>query len=291
MLRSKSIDGRGVSARADADPVERPRAADETWQDLPTRIDERGHYLDEFLGTLKRDAYLRLIERWADCAGRRVLKTDLFEEGVGPDAFLHCIASVATMAVGFDVSVAVAARARKRFAEADLVCVAADVRHLPFRPGSFDRILSPSTLDHFTDQTDLNVSLLELRGVLEANGRMVVTLDNRQNVFDPLLRLAARLGAVPYYLGRSYSSAELRDALVAASYEVLDTTAIVHNPRLVAAGAVAVARRLGWPLFSRFVQRALLAMQRFDGTRWALRTGCFVAALAVPTASEPPVDS
>jgi len=252
------------------------------WQDLPARLDGREHYLDDFLGAIKRDAYLRLIGRWADCGGRRALKTDLFEEAMGPDAFLDRIAAVAELAVGIDLSVAAARRARRRFAAEGLRCVAADVRCLPFRDGAFDRIVSPSTLDHFAAGGDLHVSLLELDRVMTAGGRAVITLDNRQNVFDPLLRLVARLGLVPYFLGRSYTVNELRAALTAAGYEVLDATAIVHNPRLVAAGAVAVARRVGWPLLTRLVRRSLLWMQRWDGTRIGWRTGCFVAALATP---------
>jgi len=286
MPQGESIGRRGEGGPAASAPSPRSRGGHQAWQDLPARIDARGHYLDEFLGALKRDAYLRLIERWADCTGRRVLKTDLFEEGMGPDAFMDRLAEVAALAVGFDLSVAVARRARRRFAGARLLCVAADVRHLPFRPGSFDRILSPSTLDHFAEHGDLHVSLIELHRALRPDGRMVITLDNRQNVFDPLLRLAARLRLVPYFLGRSYSERELRTALAAAAYEVFDTTAIVHNPRLVAAGAVALARRIGWPLVTRGVRRMLLGMQRFDGTRWRFRTGCFVAALAGPAGPE-----
>ena len=46
------------------------------------------HYLDAFLGDLKRRAHLDLVERWSGRSkAGRVLKTDLFEEAMGPDAY------------------------------------------------------------------------------------------------------------------------------------------------------------------------------------------------------------
>jgi SAM-dependent methyltransferase len=159
--------------------------------------------------------------------------------------------------------------------------VAADARHLPFADGAIDFVLSPSTLDHFADPSDLGRSLRELARVLKPDGRLIVTLDNRQNIFDPLLRLAGRLGLVPYYLGRSYRMRELIDELKAAGLKASETAAIIHNPRLVATGTVFIANRLGWRPFTRLVQKTLIAAQRFGETRWRFRTGCFIAAKAV----------
>lgn len=61
-------------------------------------------------------------------------------------------------------------------------------RRLPFAADSFDLILSPSTLDHFPDSDDLGVSLKEIAWVFAPAGRLIITLDNPQNIFDPLLR-------------------------------------------------------------------------------------------------------
>jgi hypothetical protein len=106
-------------------------------------------------------------------------------------------------------------------------------------------------------------------------------LDNRQNIFDPLLRLVIRLGYVPYYVGRSYTVRELRNELEAAGFVVQETTALLHNPRLVAVGAVALAKMLRWPALMTLVQRTLLAAQRLETTRLCYYTGSFVAAKAV----------
>jgi hypothetical protein len=141
-------------------------------------------------------------------------------------------------------------------------------------------IVSPSTLDHFVDPADLGNSLRELQRILRSSGQLIVTLDNRQNIFDPLLHLIDRLGLVPYYLGRSYSIRQLRAELESAELEVVETTAILHNPRLVATAGVAIANRVGWQPLIRLVRRALIAAQRLEHTRWRYRAGSFIAACA-----------
>ncbi len=250
------------------------------WDDVIRRMDAGAHYLDPFLGEMKRQAHLGLIARWGGApAGGRILKTDLFEEALGPDAFLTDLAG--RLVVGMDVSPAIAGRAQQRDAGRHAAYVAADVRRLPFADGAFSLIVSPSTLDHFADPADLGRSLRELARALAPAGRLIVTLDNRQNVFDPLLRLVHRLGLVPYYIGRSYTVAGLRAELEAAGLTVQETTAILHHPRLAATGAVAIANRLGWPPLIRLVRRALTWAQRLEGARWQYRTGCFVAAWAI----------
>lgn len=238
------------------------------------------HYLDEFLGTLKRDAYLALIRRWTG-ESRAVLKTDLFEEAMGPDAFLADLKDRAGMAVGMDISTTAAHAALVRDAARRGRYVVADVRRLPFAERSFPLIVSPSTLDHFSEPGDLGIALRELHRVLEPGGRLVITIDNRGNVFDPLLRLAVRLKRVPFHLGRSYTVGELGAELEAAGFVVRETTAILHNPRLVAVASVEVARKLGWRPLTRLVRGTLVAAQRLERTRVRYRTGSFVAALAI----------
>lgn len=267
------------------DPTE-PLAARATslyWDRLQRHLQDRPRYLDAFLGTLKRRAYLELIERWGGVPhGGRVLKTDLFEEASGTtDAFAIDLCQSGATVIGMDLSPAAVARARARHAT-QLGHVAGDARHLPFKDSSFALVVSPSTLDHFPDPSDLQRSLREIARILAPAGRLIITLDNRQNVFDPLLRLAIRLRRVPFYIGRSYTVRELRTELEAAGFAVEDTSAIVHHPRMLAVAAVAFANRLGWRPLIRGVQRALTAGQRFNTSRWRYYTGCFVAAKAVP---------
>lgn len=262
----------------------------ETWNEVPASIESAGRALDPFLADLKRREYLDLIEAWSPGPFTGpTLKTDVFEEAMGADALLDDLASGEALAVGIDLSLEIVRRARCRVIGSDLLLVA-DVRRLPFRDGVFGRVVSPSTLDHFADPDDLSRSLKEVGRVMRRSATLIVTLDNRANVGDPLLRAVKRLGLVPYPLGRSYTVGELRSELDQAGFEVVATTAIVHNPRLVAVGAITAARRLGWVWLERVVERVLVRAQRLREARLRYVTGSFVAALARPRegGSQPP---
>lgn len=251
------------------------------WGGVARKLEDKGHYLDPFLGELKRQTHLELIQRWGGVPAGRVLKTDLFEEAMGPDAFLADLTRRGEMVIGMDVSAALAGQAHRRDVDRQGHYLVADTRRLPFAGSTFALVVSPSTLDHFSDPDDLGRSLRELARVIEPAGRLIITLDNRQNVFDPLLRLVNRLGLTPYYLGRSYRIGELRSELEAAGFVVQETSAILHNPRLMAVAAVALARTLRWRPLAELVQRTLIAAQRLEHTRWRYYTGSFVAAKAV----------
>jgi SAM-dependent methyltransferase len=240
-------------------------------------------YLDPFLGQLKQQAYLMLLARWGGVRSvRRALKTDVFEEAMGNgDGFLQELVSGVSVGVGMDVSPVAARCARENLCCPRAHLLSADSRTLPFASSSFSLIVSPSTLDHFADPRDLGTSLRELARVLEPGGILIITLDNRQNIFDPLLRLAGRLGKVPYYLGKSYSVDELRGELEAAGFFVQETTAILHNPRLLAIGAVEMARRVGWSPLTRLVRHVLRSTQGLEHTALNYYLGSFVAAKAV----------
>jgi SAM-dependent methyltransferase len=275
----------GRRRRADPAP---PDVGGAAWTRALRRVEQHRHYLDPFLGRIKRERHLRLAREWGALRrDGRLLKTDLFEEAAGPDAFLGELHGEAGLLVGMDVSAAVVESARGR-ATAPFHGIVADARRLPYADGAFATVISTSTLDHFPDPRDLGVSLRELRRVIEPNGRLLITLDNRQNLLDPLLRLLRRLGALPYFVGRSYRIGELRAELEAAGFVVDETTAILHNPRLMAVGLVRLAGLLRLRSLRRAVERLLLAAQRLERSRWRYFTGSFVAALAhrPPAATE-----
>lgn len=259
------------------------------WDGVAEEVDGGLSYMDAFLGTLKRRAYVNLLDRWgAPRPAGAVLKTDLFEEAYGPDAFLDALAEESGAVVGMDLAPRMAARAHGSGNCGRAMLVAADVRQLPFQNQSFGLIVSPSTLDHFSRPSDLGMSLRELARILKQEGVLILTLDNRLNVLDPALRLVARLGGLPYYLGRSYSLRRMIAELEAAGFVVEDTTTLLQHPRFLGVGMTGLVNRLGWTPLRVLVHRLFREAERLEHTPLRSFTGCFVAARAAIPKGEAP---
>lgn len=258
-----------------------PVIGDSYWDQVPGSLDTQTHYLDPFLANLKRQENLRFVLEGGEIrSSGLLLKTDAFEEAMGEDSFLADLQANSCDITCMDVSPVIAKRAKEKLSGTPMKFLSADSRCLPFRDSSFSAVVSPSTLDHFPNSADLGTSLEELHRVLKPGGHLFITMDNRQNIFDPLLRLVHRLGMVPYFIGRSYTADELHKELLDAGFIVKRATAILHNPRLVAVGAMQLARWVGWKWLIRIVQRLLVSAQRLGKTRVRYYTGSFVAAVA-----------
>jgi len=133
------------------------------WDSVSQKFSHTIHYLDPFLGEIKKQAYLNLIKQWEGPEIRgNILKTDLFEEAMGPDGFLTDLITSHQTAIGIDLSESMTLKASIHDKKKCAKYIVADVRNLPFKDRSFTFVVSPSTLDHFHDPTDLNKSLDEL---------------------------------------------------------------------------------------------------------------------------------
>jgi ubiquinone/menaquinone biosynthesis C-methylase UbiE len=158
----------------------------------------------------------------------------------------------------------------------------ADVRKLPFAGGSFDCVLSPSTLDHFSSEDQIAAGVAELYRVLRTGGELLLTLDNPVNPLVALrnalpFQLAYRMGVSPYRVGVTCTPGRLRKILERAGFRILEMTATVHCPR---AFVVHFARLLS----RRTRARLLSAAMRCESWRaWPTRflTGYFTAVHAV----------
>ena len=218
-----------------------------------------------------RAEHLALIRRWVGEPRGRWLKTDLFEERSADRALLPFLATASW--VGTDVSPAVAAQA---LARVDGRAAVADIRRTPFPAGTFDGILSTSTLDHFDDPDDVGRSLVELHRILRPGGRLVLTLDNPRN---PLVRLrnalpdrvARRTGLVPFAVGHTLAEGPGVEALVAARFSVEATAHVLHAPHVIGTRLA----RFGW-----YERRVLPRFEALARTRVAPFSGHFVAFLA-----------
>jgi SAM-dependent methyltransferase len=225
-----------------------------------------------------------LCSRWI--AGKtydRALKTDLFDEAMGPG--LHpMLNSVARCVAALDISWQVTKRARE--SGGALLCAAADVRQLPFKAESFDLVVCNSTLDHFEDFQDVETSLRELHRVLKPRAQLILTLDNLANPLIAIrnalpFAMLKRSGLVPYFVGASCGPTRLKRVLASTGFKLLEIDGILHVPRFFAVRAAHLAGRHG----SIAVQRRLLHwMATFEAmARWPTRflSAYYVAAFAL----------
>ena len=227
--------------------------------------------------TVVHDFVVRHLDPAPDGA---FLKTDLFEEAIGNNSFQR---SISLAAVGMDLSPTIVKAAQRRCPGARLV--QADVRRLPFTDGAFAGVISTSTLDHFRDPEDLELALRELARVVRAGGKLILTLDNPlnpilalRNVVPDAFRL--RVGLTPYFVGYTCGPTRLEQLLREAGFDVRETTAVLHFPRVLAALFGSLLRRMN---MGRFEAKVLPLLERAEilrrwPTRW--RTGHYVAVLA-----------
>ncbi len=225
-----------------------------------------------------------LCRRWLPSASpQRVLKTDLFDEAVGAGLY-PALAEKARRVAALDVSPRAVAAARARYPA--LLASQSDVRHLPFRDGIFDAVVSTSTLDHFPTAAEIDVGLAEVHRVLRRGGVLVLTLDNPgspfvavRNALPDTLRAASRI--VPYYVGATYGRRHLRQVLDEVGFRVVDAGAIVHCPRVAAVAAGEVFERYAGRRTQAAFLRLLAGFEGLAGWPTRYLTGHFVAMRAV----------
>lgn len=246
-----------------------------------------GYRFDQLRAEQFRRVHMNLLEGWTDLNhSQRILKTDLFAEAMDPSrAFMWQILERDAAVVGIDISPDIAGtarvNARQYAAGPSLQCASCDVRRLPFAGGTFDLVVSDSTLDHFKSVDEIVTALAELARVLKPGGTLVITMDNKGNLTEPLFRMWIRLGLSRFFIGETYSMGELQRALSEAGLRVTDTTAILHNPRFFTRAAITLLQRVGGPRFDRLIGEALSAFDRLEDTRIRYLTAQFIAARAV----------
>lgn len=259
------------------------------WSEVARRMKGRYH-LDKLLCEQKKKVHLDLIRRWADVAGSQmILKTDLFEEALGLDQFLFELAKVNGNVIGMDVSPIIASGAKRRAKQygvdsGEYICC--DVRHLPFKSNSIDLAISNSTLDHYSHKRDITVALQELRRVLEPRGTLILTMDNKGNLTEPLFRFWISLGLAPFFSGKTYSIKELKRAIEEIGFDVDDATAIIHNPRFFTTKIVGLLHRLNARKFDPIISKGLAFFDNLENKKTKYRTGLYIAVKAVKCETE-----
>jgi hypothetical protein len=228
---------------------------------------------------------IRLFDNWLSFPqkAQRLLKTDLFDESLS-DGLCPLLFKRAHRVICMDLSISTVISARRRYPH--LLAVVADARHLPFVPGTFDVIVSNSTLDHFETSADIIASLKDLRLVMGNKAQLLVTLDNKTNPIIYLrnalpYKLLNKLGFVPYYVGATLSVRGLKKVLQDLNFSVPDTTVFWHFPRIIMLGmAYLIYRFFSEKSKQRFL-KIILSFERLSKLPTRYITGQFVAARAI----------
>jgi SAM-dependent methyltransferase len=263
--------------------------APERWKDLGEDPDATW-YLDPVVAAQKGALTRALVQRWtAGAEVARYLKTDVFEEAHGEDALIGRLHDGRPEAIGVDVAWGTVRAAAERCGARAAWFFATDLRNIALPPECVDLVVSTSTLDHFADLDDVRRALAELARVLRPGGRMIITLDNPQNLLYPALRWASRRPRAPFPLGLTFRREALNDELARAGLEVEANDWLIHNPRMLSTALVLSLRRLLGARADAPI-RGLLALFALLGRLPTRRySACFVAACARksgrPTAS------
>jgi SAM-dependent methyltransferase len=223
--------------------------------------------------------YRNLLRHWLPASLNCVLKTDAFDEAVSAGVY-HELARHSPVIITIDISPSILTRARERYPS--LLCVCTDVRRLPFRSGSFDAVVSLSTLDHFDVSSDIAISIEESVRVMRQGGTFILTLDNLDNPIIALraimpYRLLHALKIVPYQVGTTCSSRRLQRIISRTHLHMVEMTFILHCPRVF---AVALARLLEIAANVRLHQAFLVMLSRMEHLcTWPTRfvTGYYIA--------------
>lgn len=224
-----------------------------------------------------------LLTRWLlSEQTERLLKTDLFDEAVSDG--LSSLLNIRSKRVFYiDASFEVHQMAKRR--HPNLQTIRTDVRCLPFADGTFDGIISNSTLDHFKSLDDLVISLRELYRVLQPGGQMILTLDNLANPIILLrnglpFHLLYAMKIVPYYIGVTLGPYRLHRLLKEIGFKVLDVDTIMHCPRVLAVAITRWMERHTSPKAQRAFLRFLMAFERLSRLPTRFLTGHFIAIKA-----------
>jgi ubiquinone/menaquinone biosynthesis C-methylase UbiE len=239
----------------------------------------------ELLAEHKRKTYIGLIARWVEVTNnQKILKTDLFPEASGLAQVLFDIAPDNGNVIGIDISAETVEQAKiqaSRHGVDSSKYLCCDVRQLPLQDSSIDLVISDSTLDHFPTEADIIVALKELYRVMRFGGTLILTMDNKGKLGEPLRSLWIRLGLAPFFIGKTYSIKELKSALQSIGFDVEDTTAIIHQPMFFLKRIVRLLHRLSARRFDPLIKKILASQDNFEKRRTKYLTGLYIAAKAV----------
>ncbi len=197
--------------------------------------DWNGIHFPSLAGAASTRYYRECEERlfrayFPDLAGRRLLKTDLWDEAKNTK-ILRYAADAGAEVYGIDISIEILKDAEAAFLDspARRGFIVSDVRAIAFASEVFDGIYSMGTIEHFKEHER---AVRECFRVLRKGGIAVMGVPNARDPFlRPLLAgVLQRLGLYAYGYERAFSMKALERLLVGQGFEVVDRTGILFIP-------------------------------------------------------------
>ena len=213
----------------------------------------------------------------------RVLKTDLFDESLTAGLY-PCLAGHAEEVHGMDLSESCIRQAARRYPE--MKTYRADIRETEFADGSFDGVVSTSTLDHIQFAEELEQALGEIHRILKPGGELFITMDNLQNPAIWLrnmlpYRWLGKSGLVPYFVGHTVTRNGLHRLLEQTGFCTRDSRPVLHCPRVLAVPYSEMVRKRGNSGSQDRLLERLLAWERLERWPCSWFTAHFVAVHAI----------
>ncbi len=229
----------------------------EYWDSIAEKL--KSHFVQNPYFEHKRNEVLRLVKEWGKHnQDGAILKTDLYEEALEPDALLLDLAKRNRKVCGIDISPRLAKMTRQKALQRGVhldLCVS-DLRRLAFKDNKFNLIISTSTLDHFPE---IDVALKELYRVLKPKGVIILTLHNTTNLpVYSMYKLMKLFRKYPFgYAEGTYSLSKAKQLMTSVGFNLEDSTAIIHVSPLLPTIINEVYRRGNCTILARICQRII----------------------------------
>ena len=229
----------------------------EYWDSIAEKLNS--HFTENPFFKHKQNELLRLIKEWGKYnQDGAILKTDLYEEALEPDALLLDLAKRNRKVCGIDISPRLAKMTRQKALQRGVhldLCIS-DVRKLAFKDNKFNLIISTSTLDHFPE---IDVALRELYRVLKPKGLIILTLHNATNLLVYLMyKLMKLFRKYPFgYAEGTCSLGKAKQLMRSAGFSIEDSTAIIHVSPLLPTIMNEIYRRGNSKILARLCQKTI----------------------------------
>lgn len=227
-----------------------------------------------------KSEHVKLIKKWAgELKGKKILKTDLYEEAFKEGDFLFWIFRQNAKMFGMDISYKIARRATVHAEGLNIVfknCITSDIRSCAFKDESFDLIISNSTIDNLITE-EASPAIIELRRILKPDGIIILTLDNANNPLYSLGYLIEKyLKTNKYYQAQCYSVKKAKQLVEQNNFTIQDITAIVHIPTPFNKIALLLSRIFGKNA-DKLIRNFVTVFSKMGNKRTKFFTGWFIA--------------